>query len=278
MIRMKFPRKKLFFPYLLAQYPSAAQFGEVLDLTLQYADGIELGIPFSDPVADGPVIREAAARVLSGGFRIESVFKTLQQRRLNIPAALMSYANPVLAYGLDEFLVACRQCGGQGVIIPDVPLEESQPWSEAARRHELAWIPFVSLMTRTGRLKQIASSAEGFVYLLSLTGITGADIRNADLIRQKATEIRNCTEVPVALGFGIKSPSDVATFLDVADAFIVGSRIIQELTDDDALRPCLSTAADEARLRSTDPASMFERLEDLYRGFRAALAGGERAC
>lgn len=253
---MKFPKKKLFLPYLLAQFPSPVAFEEAFDLTLRHADGIELGIPFSDPVADGPIIRDASAQVLANGFRIESVFAMLQRKRLEIPVALMSYANPILAYGRESFFQACRQCGAQGLIVPDVPFEESPPWRESAREHGLAWIPFVSLMTRNERLQEIARSAEGFVYLLSLTGITGADITGADLIREKARLVRENTEVPVALGFGIKAPEDAARFLDSADAFIVGSRIIQTLSEPN---PVIS-------------------LETLYREFRSVLVRGGLPC
>lgn len=253
---MKFPKKKLLLPYLLAQYPSPVAFEEAFDLSLRHADGIELGIPFSDPVADGPIIREAAAKVLENGFRIESVFSMLQRKRLEIPIALMSYANPILAYGREPFFQACRQSGVQGLIVPDVPFEESTSWREASREHELAWIPFVSLTTRNERLQRIARSAEGFVYLLSLTGITGADITSADLIREKAQLVRDQTEVPVALGFGIKTPEDAARFRDSVDAFIVGSRVIQILSEANALIS----------------------LETLYREFRSVLVRGGLPC
>jgi len=223
--------KKLFLPYLLAQYPSAPVFDDLFDLTAQYADGIEIGIPFSDPVADGPVIRQATSQVLAQGFKIESVFLMLQRRRLEIPIALMSYANPILAYGRDAFFKACKDSGVISLIVPDVPFEESADWKEAAHQAGLIWISFISLVTREQRLQQIASTAEGFIYLLSLTGITGADIRSVDQIRKTASAIRTHTSVPIALGFGIKSADDVIRFRDSADAFIVGSRIIQQLLE-----------------------------------------------
>lgn len=250
---MNFPKKKLFLPYLLAQYPSASQFNDAFDVTMKFADGIELGMPFSDPVADGPVIQQASQRVLAG-FKADSVFRMLQQKRLEIPVALMTYANPVLAYGRSNFFQACAQSGVQGLIVPDVPFEESETWRMHAREHGLAWIPFVSLLTRSERTENIARAAEGFVYLLSLTGITGANIRNRDLIRQKAAEITRHTQAPVALGFGIKSPQDAEPFLQNIDAFIVGSRIIEILGKPD------STTV----------------LVELYRQFRAILEGGLR--
>ena len=217
-----------FFPYLMADYPSPDLFVEVLDLTSQYADTIEIGIPFTDPIADGPVIQRAAMEVLAHGFRIDSLFRKLQGRT-RVPIAIMTYANPVLAYGRREFLQACSDCGVKHLIVPDLPMEESAEWKEEGKRAGLSWISFVSLLTRADRLKQIATSAQGFLYLLSLTGITGASIHGVEAIRHKAKEIRQHTKVPVALGFGIKSVEDTKPFVDVIDAFIVGSKIVELL-------------------------------------------------
>jgi tryptophan synthase alpha chain len=223
--------RKLFFPYLLANYPSNSQFSELFEITSEYADAIEIGIPFSDPVADGPVIQKAAAQVLSRGFQLDSVFRFLQGRRTRKPIALMSYANPILAYGREQFLKACRQSAISYLIVPDVPMEEASDWKEETNQSGLLWIPFVSLLTRTERLKQISRSAEGFLYLLSLTGITGASIKNPEAVRKKAQEIRQYTRIPIALGFGLKSVEDAQAYMDSVDAFIVGSKIIELITN-----------------------------------------------
>lgn len=229
---MNFPqRRPLFFPYLLANYPDASRFAEVLRLTLRYADFIEIGVPFSDPVADGPTIQRAASEVLAAGFKIESLFRLLKETPRDVPVGLMTYANPVWAYGRQQFLNACRECRIQAVIVPDVPFDEAGDWRAAAHEAGVAWIPFVSLQTGSERLKNIATSAEGFVYLLSLTGTTGSSIRNEQLIIKKAREIREHTKVPVALGFGIKSSADSRPFSGSVDAFIVGSRIVELLRD-----------------------------------------------
>jgi tryptophan synthase alpha chain len=219
--------KKLFFPYLLANYPSTARFLDVLDVTTKYADAIEIGIPFSDPVADGPVIREAAASVLARGFQIETIFKVLQRKPHEVPIALMSYANPIVAYGLPEFMKACKQCGVDFLIVPDVPMEESAEWKTEAHRQKIGWISFVSLLTRSERLERIARSAEGFLYLLGVTGITGSSIHSPEAIRQKAREIRRYSRVPLALGFGIRSVKDALAYMDSVDAYIVGSKLIE---------------------------------------------------
>lgn len=250
---MNVEEKKMFFPYVLANYPSTARFLDVLDVTAKYADAIEIGIPFSDPVADGPTIQEAATSVLSRGFQVESIFKTLQRKPDLVPVALMSYANPIVAYGRGEFLKACRQSGVDFLIVPDVPMEESEDWKSEANQNGLSWISFISLLTRSERLKKIALSAEGFIYLVSVTGITGSIIQSAETIREKAREIKRYTQIPLALGFGIRSVRDATPFLDFVDAFIVGSKIIE----------LVSTTS-------------LKGLEEFYKEFCAAI-GAEKA-
>lgn len=241
--------KKLFYPYLLAEYPSSSRFADLFQLTLQYADAIELGIPFSDPVADGPVIQKAAYSVLKRGFDIETVFQFLQTQKLSVPIALMSYANPIIAYGRSEFVKACHQCGVRSLIVPDVPYEESSEWKQEANHAGISWIYFLSLQTGKDRLKWIAASAESFLYLLSLTGITGSSITQPETIQKKAIEIKKHTNVPLALGFGIKSQIDVLPYLKSIDAFIVGSKILELITRQGGLK----------------------EVETFYRDFRSAL-------
>jgi tryptophan synthase alpha chain len=222
-----------FFPYLLADYPDRPGFAEILDMTIPYADTIEIGIPFTDPVADGPVIATAASKVLAAGFSLDSLFHLLQSKKSSVPLALMSYANPILAYGRSEFLQASAQCGAKYLIVPDVPFEESEEWRGITKEHGLSWISFVSLVTSEERLKRIAQAAEGFLYLLSLKGITGASIHSPEQIQDKALQIRRHTNVPVALGFGIKSVKDTYPYLEVMDAFIVGSKIVELIDSND---------------------------------------------
>jgi len=219
--------RKLFFPYLLANYPDPSRFSEILDLALAYADTIEIGIPFTDPVADGPVIANAASNVLKQGFSIDSLFQLLEKKKSKVPIALMSYANPVLAYGKEEFMKASAQSGVRHLILPDVAFEESADWRAASKEFGLSWISFISLLTREERLKRIAQSAEGFLYLVALKGITGAAIHSPEQVCIQANRIRQYTKIPIALGFGIKSVKDAEPFAESIDAIIVGSRIIE---------------------------------------------------
>lgn len=219
--------KGLFFPYLLAQYPDPSGFSEIFDLALEHADTIEVGIPFTDPVADGPVIANAASQVLAKGFSIDGLFKQMDDRKRGVPIAIMSYANPILAYGRHEFMAAAASCGANHMIVPDVPFEESEDWRGAAKENGLSWISFISLLTGEERLKQIAARAEAFVYLVSVTGITGSTIHNPERIQRKAMQIRKRSSIPIALGFGIKSSRDTLKYEGMIDAFVVGSRIVE---------------------------------------------------
>jgi len=253
--------KNLFFPYLLANYPDPSRFEEILDLTLQYADTIEIGIPFTDPVADGPVIANAAARVLENGFSIDSLFHLLQEKNPRVPIALMSYANPILAYGRKEFLEASAQSGVRHLIVPDVPFEESMPWRALTKEVGLSWISFVSLLTREERLKKIAESAEGFLYLLALKGITGATIHGPEQIISQARKIRQHTTVPLVLGFGVKSVEDTEPFRENIDAFIVGSQIIEcidsnNLNDLEAFYRSFHAGGDKSRPYNDGPSGL----------------------
>jgi tryptophan synthase alpha chain len=219
--------RKLFYPYLLAGYPDDSAFSDLLDLTIKYADVIEIGIPFSDPVADGPIIQKAATQVLSHPFSIDSIFGLLSKKRSAVPIALMTYANPILAFGRNDFFKAAAESGVRFLIVPDIPMEEATEWKEHTRKSGLTWISFVSLTTRPERLKRIVTTADGFIYLVSLTGITGAEMKDPRTINRKALEIREHTNIPLALGFGIKSPDDARPYLETIDAFIVGSKIIE---------------------------------------------------
>lgn len=234
---MKFQKRKLlFFPYLLFGYPSREYFLDLLELAQEYSDCIEVGVPFSDPVADGPVIANAAQQVLQQPFDLDNVFSALQKRKRKVPIALMSYANPIWNYGLENFCKACQQLEVQALIVPDVPFEEAQPWRQEASSHKLSWISFVSLFTKADRLRQISEASQGFIYLVSVAGVTGSKISGKDLIRTKALEIRQHTPTPIALGFGIRSVQDTLPYQDVIDGFIVGTRIIELIHEPDSVQ------------------------------------------
>jgi tryptophan synthase alpha chain len=228
--------KPKFFPYLMLDFPSRDFFQDMLELAQEHAGFIEIGIPFSDPVADGPVIQSATHDVLQRGFDLDQVFSVLQKRKRKVPIALMTYANPVWNYGLEDFCKACVETDVQALIVPDVPHEESGRWREITSDAGLSWISFVSLFTKEERLKQICISAQGFIYLVSVAGVTGTKIAGTELVRNKAKQIKTCTDIPVALGFGVRSIQDTTPYKDVIDAFIVGTKIIEVIRETNSIQ------------------------------------------
>lgn len=248
---MKFNNNKnLFFPYLLFGYPSKEGFTDLFEAAQDHADLIEIGIPFSDPVADGPVIQSAVTEVLKSDFSLESILKFLSDRKKRTRLALMSYANPIWNYGLDEFTTACKQSNVDALIVPDVPFEESEPWRQACTSKDIALVSFISLQTGRERLAKIVKNADGFIYLLSLTGVTGSQIQSENAVRKQAALIRAITQIPIALGFGIRNVSDARRYSEEINAFIVGSRlieVIQELKSTEAGIRFLSAFASELK-------------------------------
>ena len=194
---------------------------------------IEIGIPFSDPVAEGPVIQAASERALSTGVTTDDIFDMVRRLRtgtdaLTIPLVFMTYMNPIYVYGVESFMTRCEEVGIQGVIVPDCPLEEKQELSHQAKAHGVAVISLIA-PTSEQRIEEIASQAEGFVYCVSSLGVTGmrSDIKTdiASIVQQ----IRQYTDVPVAVGFGISTPEQAKAMAAVSDGAIVGSAIVKQI-------------------------------------------------
>lgn len=196
------------------------------------ADVVELGMPFSDPLADGPTIQRAAQRALQAGVRLRDVLALgarLREGGLGAPLVLLSYANPLLRLGLDRAAAEAAAAGFSGLLVPDMPDEERRPLEEACARHGLAAIPFATPTTDDVRLARIGARARGFLYCVSVTGVTGA--RDAlppealDLLRRA----RAASRAPVALGFGLARPGQLRALRGLADAAIVGSALVERL-------------------------------------------------
>jgi tryptophan synthase alpha chain len=189
-------------------------------------DLLELGVPFSDPTADGPVIQRSSARAISAGVNMESVIgmvRSLRREFSSIPMVIFSYYNPILAYGANEFYRDAVAAGADGTLVVDLPPEESDEltgeWGNG-----LDFIRLVAPTTPTGRMARIAANASGFIYLVSMTGITGSGGLNSEEIARVAQDLRsNCHGLPICIGFGISTPEDVAKVSEYADGIIVGS-------------------------------------------------------
>ena len=196
------------------------------------ADLIELGIPFSDPTAEGPVIQAANLRALNCGVTTDSIFAFVRELRrdVSIPLAFMTYANVVFSYGPERFLCACRDIGIDGLILPDVPFEEKDEFQPVCRKYG---VDFISLIAPTSenRIAMIAREAEGFVYVVSSLGVTGVRKKIQTDLAKIVGVIRENTDVPYAIGFGISTPAQAKEMAAVSDGVIVGSAIVRLLAE-----------------------------------------------
>lgn len=225
-------RQKALIAYLMAGDPGLSETEQlVLALEQAGADIIELGVPFSDPIADGPVIQQAAERALRSGTSLRRILVSVTslRQRTNIPIILMLYYNSIHAMGCEEFCRAATTAGVDGVIVPDMPPDEAGPLKVPADAAGLSLI-FLLAPTSTGdRRKLVAKESHGFVYYVSLTGITGAQLSNAEDIQHNIDKLRKVSAAPVAVGFGVATPEDAARVSKMADGVIVGSAIVKRI-------------------------------------------------
>lgn len=231
-------------PYFPLGYPSLEDSLEVIKALAQAgADLIELGIPFSDPLADGPTIQHASQLALAQGMNVSAALELvvrLREQGLEQPFLFMSYLNPLLAYGLEAFIRDAGRVGVDGLIIPDLPLEESLPVRRMCQAHDLAFVPLIPPNLAEARIAQIAQGATGFLYLVSVTGVTGARDSLPPDLGAFIRRVRQITPLPLAVGFGIASPDQVQTLYPLADGVIVGSALIQAVAK--SVRPAEAAA------------------------------------
>jgi tryptophan synthase alpha chain len=222
-------------PYLMGGFPTME---ESLRIGEAYIDGgadlIELGVPFSDPLADGPVIHAAGTEALKAGATVAGVLELCARLSERVPVVLMLYANLVFARGPEGFAAALAEAGASGLIVPDLPMEESGPLLSACDAAGVALIPLVAPTTPDDRLAAIGARARGFVYTVSVVGTTGERAALSDQFAAVIERTKAHTEVPVALGFGIASPEQAAQAADAgADGVIVGSRLVRAAAEAD---------------------------------------------
>ena len=224
-----FENKKAFIAFLTAGDPdyetSLANFRAVLDAG---ADLVEVGIPFSDPIAEGPVIQEADIRALEAGMTTDKVFELLKEVRkdVDIPIVFMTYANPVYHYGTEKFFEKASAAGADGIIIPDCPYEEKHEFSDTAEKYGMDFISMIA-PTSENRIKEIASQAKGFIYTVSSLGVTGVRSEITTDLGAIVGHIKEVTDVPAAIGFGISTPEQAEKMSKVADGVIVGSAMVR---------------------------------------------------
>ena len=215
-------------PYLMGGYPDAATSAAVIDAYADSgADLIELGVPYSDPLADGPVIHAAGTRALDRGATLDSVLRDCERVAARLPVVPMAYANMILARGPEAFATALRDAGAAGAIVPDLPPEEGGEIAAALRAAGLALIPLVAPTTPPARRAEICAAAEGFVYLVSDTRTTGERDSLPEGLTSLIGSTRSDSPVPVAVGFGIGTPEQAAQVGGAADGVIVGTRLVR---------------------------------------------------
>lgn len=228
----KTANRKNLIVYITAGYPDLNATREaILVAQSSGADLIELGIPFSDPIADGPVIQKAASEALRVGTTPTGVLQMLREIQpcLSVPIAFMTYINIIISYGPESFVQDCRSAGVAALIVPDLPAEESELLLTACRKHNLELIPFVAPTSTDSRIALACKNAGGFIYCVSNTGVTG--VRDVDYapIHAIIEKIRAYCSVPTAIGFGIGTPAAARNASQFADGVIIGSAVVQHL-------------------------------------------------
>ncbi|HXZ95281.1 MAG TPA: tryptophan synthase subunit alpha [Dehalococcoidia bacterium] len=225
-------------PYITVGYPTLETTLKAVPLFASTGcDIIELGIPFSDPLADGATIQRASYEALRQGVTTKVCLGVAQvlRRQVEIPLVFMTYYNPVLKFGLEQFCSRCAEVGIDGLIIPDLPPEEGKELEKSTKRHGLDLIYLLSPASTEERIRLVTSKSSGFIYLVSLTGVTGARDKLSEELESFVARVRRRTEKPLCVGFGISTPEQARRVAKVADGVIVGSRIIQLLDKDKSL-------------------------------------------
>jgi tryptophan synthase alpha chain len=220
---------KALITYISAGHPDLNTTRElVLAMADKGVDIVELGIPYSDPIADGPVIQQASLRALQNGVTIKAIFGLVTDLRKDtqIPLVLMAYYNSLLQYGIDNFISSCATVGVDGLIIPDLPLEESEEVRQQADAQGIDVILLIAPTTPTARIARVAEASRGFLYCVSVAGVTGAKSTVDSGLQPFLAKVRSQTELPLAVGFGISTPAQAAKVAALADGVIVGSAVI----------------------------------------------------
>ncbi len=230
-ISQAFKNGKAFIPFITCGDPDLETTAKaVKEAVKNGADLIELGIPFSDPTAEGPVIQGANIRALAGGVNTNKIFEFVKDLRkdVTIPLVFMTYANVVFSYGAEKFISICQEIGIDGLILPDIPFEEKDEFISICHKYDVDLISLIA-PTSDERIGMIAKEAEGFIYLVSSLGVTGVRKEITTDLKAIVSVIRENTNVPCAIGFGISTPEQAAQMSEIADGVIVGSAIVKIL-------------------------------------------------
>ena len=243
-IHEAFENKKAFIPFITCGDPDLETTKKlVIAMAENGADLIELGIPFSDPTAEGPVIQEADNRALSAGATTAKVLAMAKELRetIKVPMVFMTYANVVFAYGAEKFLSQAKEAQMDGLILPDVPFEEKEEFASLCQAYDMDLISMIA-PTSKQRIRMIAKEAKGFIYVVSSMGVTGIRSQITTDIASLIEEVRSVTDIPCAVGFGISTPETAAKMAKLSDGAIVGSAIVRQIAQygKDSIEPVAS--------------------------------------
>ncbi|MBP5198920.1 MAG: tryptophan synthase subunit alpha [Lachnospiraceae bacterium] len=226
-----FENKKAFIPFITCGDPDVETTKAVIKEAVKNgADLVEIGIPFSDPTAEGPVIQGANLRALTGGITTDKVFDMVKDLRkeITVPMVFMTYANVVFSYGSEKFISTCHNIGIDGIILPDVPFEEKEEFLDLCGKYDVDLISLIA-PTSENRIAMIAKEAKGFIYVVSSLGVTGTRSEIKTDLKSIVKVIKENTDVPCAIGFGISTPEQAGKMAEISDGAIVGSAIIKIL-------------------------------------------------
>ena len=230
---LRLNKRSAFIPYITAGDPDIELSQMILEsLPLGGADIIEIGMPFSDPMADGPSIQESSLRSLNNGHDMNKTLMMIERFRIRdkeTPIVLMGYFNPILQFGVKSFINRCEEAGVDGLIVVDLPIEHSDEICIPAQKSEIDFINFITPTTNEERLKQILNVSSGFLYFVSIAGITGTKAPDNKIIEELIKNVKQDTDLPIGVGFGIKSSSQVEEISNFSDAIVVGSAIVNEI-------------------------------------------------
>lgn len=232
-IREAFANGKAFIPFITCGDPDLETTAKLVHAAVENgADLIELGIPFSDPTAEGPVIQGANIRALAGGITTDKIFDFVKELRrdITIPLVFMTYANVVFSYGAEKFISTCKEIGIDGIILPDLPFEEKDEFQPLCKQYDVALISLIA-PTSHQRIAMIAKEAEGFLYIVSSLGVTGTRSEITTDLSSIVKVVRENTDVPCAIGFGISTPEQAKKMSAISDGAIVGSAIIKIIAE-----------------------------------------------
>jgi len=221
---------KQFVSFITAGDPCLAKTKEFIEVLAEHSDIIEVGLPFSDPLAEGEVIEAANMRALANGTTTSKMFEMLKSVNVSSKLVILTYINPVFVYGCDKFFAQCKEAGVYGIIIPDLPFEERGEVAEFAEKYGIHLITLIS-PTSAERIQTLAKPATGFIYLVSSMGVTGARDKFAIDLKSQIAQIREVTDVPIMVGFGISTPEQANTMREIADGIIVGSALVKIIAE-----------------------------------------------